>query len=137
MEVRYASNSVDFATFPTQRVRDEFLVQHLFVPGKMHLVYSHYDRLILGGAHPTDPIALGGGKELGTAFFLERREMGVVNVGPAGSITVGRAKIRYGKNRLPVYRQGLQRRGVRIGRSGQSGQVLYPLRPGPCPIPHR
>jgi 4-deoxy-L-threo-5-hexosulose-uronate ketol-isomerase len=88
MEVRYASNARDFATFPTERVREEFLVQNLFVPGQMPLVYSHYDRMIVGGAHPTGPLALGGGKELGTGYFLERREMGVINVGPAGSITV-------------------------------------------------
>ena len=88
MEVRYASNSRDFATFTTERIREEFLVQNLFTPGKLSLVYSHYDRMIVGGAHPTGPLALGGGKELGTEYFLERREMGVINVGPAGSITV-------------------------------------------------
>ena len=87
MEVRYASNSRDFATFTTQRIREEFLVQNMFVSGEMPLVYSHYDRLIIGGACPTAPLALGGGKALGTEYFLERREMGVINVGQPGSIT--------------------------------------------------
>ena len=88
MEIRYASHPDDFATFATDRVRSEFLVQELFVPGQMKMVYSHYDRLIVGGVCPASPLWLPPGKELGTGYFLERREMGVVNVGPKGSVTV-------------------------------------------------
>ena len=92
MEIRYASNPDDFATFADRRVRNEFLAQDLFVPGRMKMIYSHYDRLILGGACPTSPLKLAQGKELGTEYFLERREMGVVNVGPKGSVTVDGTK---------------------------------------------
>jgi 4-deoxy-L-threo-5-hexosulose-uronate ketol-isomerase len=88
MEIRYASNPVDFATFTNERVRQEFLVQKLFTPGKLPLVYSHYDRIITGGACPDGPMELPVGKELGTDYFLERREMGIVNVGPKGVVTV-------------------------------------------------
>lgn len=88
MEIRYASHPDDFATFPTERVRSEFLIRDLFVPGEMKLVYSHYDRIIVGGVCPTGPVKLPPGKELGTDYFLERREMGVINVGPKGGITV-------------------------------------------------
>lgn len=87
MEVRYASHAQDFATFPTERVRSEFLIRDMFVPGEMKLVYSHYDRMVVGGACPTGPLALGGSQALGTEYFLERREMGVINVGPAGFVT--------------------------------------------------
>ena len=88
MEIRYASHPDDFATFPAERTRKEFLVQDLFVPGQLPLIYSHYDRIIVGGSCPTSPQDLPVGKELGTDYFLERREMGVINVGPKGAVTV-------------------------------------------------
>jgi len=88
MEIRYASHPDDFETYTTARMRKEFLVGNLFTPGKIALTYSHNDRMIVGGVCPQSPLKLTGGKELGTGFFLERREMGVINVGPKGSITV-------------------------------------------------
>jgi 4-deoxy-L-threo-5-hexosulose-uronate ketol-isomerase len=78
MEVRYATNPREL----------EFLVRSLFVPGRISMTYSHYDRMIVGGACPATPLSLEGGKELGTAFFLERRELGIINVGPEGTVTV-------------------------------------------------
>ena len=134
MEVRYASNSVDFATFPTQRVRDEFLVQNLFVPGQMPLIYSHYDRLIMGGAHPTGPIALGGGKELGTAFFLERREMGVINVGPAGSITVDGQK--YGMEKTDCLYIGKGSKDVVFESADPANPAKFYILSGPAHAEH-
>lgn len=88
MEFRHPANPQDFPSYDTKRIRDEFLVQNMFQPGQITMVYSHIDRMVVGGACPQDPVSLPDGKELGTAFFLERREMGVINVGRPGTVTV-------------------------------------------------
>jgi 4-deoxy-L-threo-5-hexosulose-uronate ketol-isomerase len=88
MEIRNPVSPRDFEAYTTERTRREFLIQNLFLPGQIRLVYSHFDRMIAGGACPDQPLSLEGGKAMGTDFFLERREMGVINVGPKGMITV-------------------------------------------------
>lgn len=92
MIVREPSNSRDAMHYTTDRLREEFLIQELFIPGKIKRVYSHIDRIITMGYCPTDKaLELGEGLEigssLGTEYFLERRELGVINVGGPGSIT--------------------------------------------------
>lgn len=87
MEIRYASNNKDAKNYDTQRLRDEYLIENLFMENKIKLVYSHIDRIIVGGIFPiTEKIKLKGGKELGSNFFLERRELGVINIGGPGII---------------------------------------------------
>ncbi len=88
MDIRQPANPRDFESYTTLRMRDEFLVQRLFVPGSARLTYSYIDRMIVGGICPDKPLTLEGGKELGTDYFLARREMGVINVGPPGSVQV-------------------------------------------------
>lgn len=88
MDTRYGAHPEDAKTYDTSRLREEFLIQELFVPGKINIVYSHVDRMITGAAVPTQPIALEGGKEMGSEFFLERRELGVINIGAPGTVTV-------------------------------------------------
>jgi 4-deoxy-L-threo-5-hexosulose-uronate ketol-isomerase len=90
MEMRYSSHPDKVRYFTTEQLRDEFLIRNLFVDGQMTMVYSYIDRIITGGACPVkEPLSLTADpKELGADFFLERREMGVVNVGGAGKVTV-------------------------------------------------
>lgn len=88
MDTRYGAHPEDAKKYDTSRLREEFLIQELFVPGKINIVYSHVDRMITGAAVPTQPIALEGGKEMGSEFFLERRELGVINIGGPGAVTV-------------------------------------------------
>jgi len=88
MDIRQAANSRDFGSYSTDRIREEFLVQNLFTPGSINLTYSYIDRMVVGGACPDKPLALEGLKELGTEYFLERRELGVINVGSPGSVQV-------------------------------------------------
>ncbi len=88
MENRNAVNPKDLKTYTTDRIREEFLIQGLFIPGEIKLVYSHDDRIIVGGVVPTKPLTLVAGEELRAAYFLERRELGVINIGPAGAVTV-------------------------------------------------
>lgn len=90
MQIRYPAHPDQFKTFTTEQLRESFLVETLFVPGEIVLVYSHIDRIITGGACPAGkPLALTADpKTLGADFFLQRREMGVVNVGGPGKVTV-------------------------------------------------
>ena len=98
MDIRQPANPRDFESYTTARMREEFLVQNLFAPGNINLTYSYIDRMIVGGACPNKPLALAGGKELGTDFFLERRELGIINVGPAGSVAVDGRTFELAKN---------------------------------------
>ena len=88
MEIRYAHHPEDFKTYTTEKMRQEFLIPEVMVPGEIKLVYSHVDRIIAGGAVPVKPLSLQAGKEMGVDFFLERRELGIINVGPQGTVTL-------------------------------------------------
>jgi 4-deoxy-L-threo-5-hexosulose-uronate ketol-isomerase len=88
MYIRQPANPKDFESYTTERIREEFLVQDLFSPGSVNLTYSYIDRMIVGGICPKQPLTIEGAKELGTDYFLQRRELGVINVGPTGSVQV-------------------------------------------------
>lgn len=90
MDMRYPFHPDDVKTFTTAQLREQFLIPTLFVPGELTLTYSHIDRMIIGGAAPTaSPLALTASpKDLGADFFLQRREIGIINVGGTGTITV-------------------------------------------------
>jgi 4-deoxy-L-threo-5-hexosulose-uronate ketol-isomerase len=88
MELRTAASPRDVKHYTTDRLREEFLVDDLFKVGETKLLYSHIDRIIIGSVVPLSPIKLTAGEELRAKFFLERREMGVINIGGLGTITV-------------------------------------------------
>ena len=88
MELRTAASPKDVKNYTTQRLREEFLIDDLFKKGEIKLVYSHIDRIITGAAVPVEPIVLTAGDELRAEYFLQRREMGVINIGGKGIITV-------------------------------------------------
>ena len=89
MELRTASSPRDVKTYDTARLREEFLIDDLFQPDQIKLVYSHIDRIITGSAVPaTRTLPLTAGAELRAEHFLDRREMGVINIGGEGVVTV-------------------------------------------------
>ena len=89
MEVRNASNSKDVKHYTTERLREEFLIQNLFPKDDYKMVYSHIDRIITAGFFPvTKELKLEAGKELAADYFLQRREMGSINIGGKGIITI-------------------------------------------------
>lgn len=103
IEVRQAIHPDHFARLGTDELRDEFLVQPVFVPGEVRMVYSMYDRIIVGGIVPTtSALRLESGPELATEYFLERREIGLINLGGNGSITVDGTSYTMG-NRDGIY----------------------------------
>ena len=89
MELRTASSPRDVKTYDTKRLREEFLIDDLFKADDVKLVYSHIDRIITGSAVPVKaPLSLATGDELRAEYFLQRRELGVINIGGEGTVTV-------------------------------------------------
>jgi len=89
MEQRYHNSAKEVSTMTTADMRANFLVDGLMQPGELKFVYSHYDRVIVGSAVPTSsPITLGNYPELRADYFLERRELGIINIGGAGEVIV-------------------------------------------------
>lgn len=89
MEVRCASNPKDVKHYTTERLREEFHISKLFTKDNVRMVYSHIDRIITAGAMPVlQELKLEAGKELAADYFLQRREMGSINVGGKGIITI-------------------------------------------------
>lgn len=88
-EFRYAHHPDDVKKYTTEDLRREFLINDLFQGGQIRLVYTMYDRLIVGGAMPTDKaLKLETTDELKAENFLDRREIGIINVGGKGKVTV-------------------------------------------------
>jgi 4-deoxy-L-threo-5-hexosulose-uronate ketol-isomerase len=89
MKVYLMPDSVRYRQMTTDQLREEFLVSSLFTPGQIDLVYSDADRAVVGSAVPTQAVlALGSYPELRSEFFNQRRELGVLNIGGKGKISV-------------------------------------------------
>ena len=89
VETRHAIDPKSAKTFDTQALRDNFLVSDIFADGEIRLIYTHYDRMIVGGAVPAGAaLTLDKVTEAGTDSVLDRREMTVVNIGAAGLVSV-------------------------------------------------
>ena len=102
MELRTAASPKDVKHYTTDRLREEFLIDDLFQKDVIKLVYSHIDRIITGSAVPVkETLVLTAGDELRADYFLERREMGVINIGGAGVITID------GKKYNVAYKEGM------------------------------
>ena len=87
VETRHAVHPAHAKTMDTAALRDHFLAQGLFAAGEIRLVYTHYDRFTVGGAVPAGgTLTLDKVDETRTATFLERREMGIVNIGGDGTV---------------------------------------------------
>ncbi|MDO4308625.1 MAG: 5-dehydro-4-deoxy-D-glucuronate isomerase [Eubacteriales bacterium] len=89
MELRTAVSPRDVKHYTTERLREEFLIENLFTPDEIKLVYSHIDRIITGAATPVGKeLYLTAGEELRAEYFLQRRELGIINIGGTGTITI-------------------------------------------------
>jgi 4-deoxy-L-threo-5-hexosulose-uronate ketol-isomerase len=88
MEVRLAPNPSSSKLLGTEQLRKEFLIEDLFTPGAVSMVYSDVDRAIIGGAQPMDvPLELlATKKEMAAEYFCERREVGILNIGGSGAV---------------------------------------------------
>ena len=89
LTVRQPSNSQDAKHYTTERLREEYLIEKIFEADEAVFTYSHFDRIIAGGVMPVHKaVELTGSKEMAAQYFLERREMGCINIGGKGAITV-------------------------------------------------
>ena len=93
MDIRYSCNQRDFKRYTTEETRKEFLIENLYKPDEVVAVYSHVDRMVTLGCMPVnETVSIDKGIDVwanfGTSYFLERREIGIFDIGGAGSITV-------------------------------------------------
>lgn len=91
MDIRYSANQRDFKRYTTEETRKEFLIENLYAANEVVAVYSHVDRMVTLGCMPTtETVSIDKGidvwKNFGTSYFLERREIGIFNIGGAGTI---------------------------------------------------
>ena len=93
MDIRYSCNQRDFKRYTTEEIREEFLIKDLYQPNQVVAVYSHVDRMVTLGCMPVnETVSIDKGIDIwanfGTEYFLERREIGIFNIGGAGKIQV-------------------------------------------------
>ena len=89
MNNRYANHPIDSKSYDTKQLREHYLVEEVFIDDKIELTYSHVDRIIFGGIKPVkESLKLEAGKSMGVDYFLERREMGVINIGGEGKVLI-------------------------------------------------
>lgn len=94
MEIRYSANQRDVKRYTTEELRGEFLIRDLYQADQVAAVYSHVDRMVTLGCMPVkETVSIEKGfdcwKNFGTRYFLERREIGIFNIGGGGTITAG------------------------------------------------
>ena len=92
MDIRYSVNQRDFKRYTTEEIRSEFLIEKVFVPDDVTAVYSHVDRVVTLGAMPVKSALdieknIDCWKNFGVTYFLERRELGIINIGGEGTVT--------------------------------------------------
>lgn len=89
MVTKYAHSPEDIDHYNTDQMRQEFLMEKIFNPGDILLTYTYNDRMIFGGVTPvTQPLEIILDKDLGVDYFLQRRELGFINVGGQGIVTI-------------------------------------------------
>lgn len=131
MEIRFQNSPEETKQMNTEQLRKNFLVQNLMQDDTVQLVYSHYDRVIIGGAKPsTKSIQLPNHPELRADFFLERRELGVINVGAKGIVTADGKK--YELDKLDCLYLGKGTMKVSFSSSGKKEAALFYLLSAPA-----
>lgn len=127
MKQIYAVHPEDYKSYNTEAIRNNFLLDAIFEAGKINFVYTHYDRMVVGGAMPTDiELELGNFPILRADYFLERRELGVINVGGDATITVDGEKFSLSKLDCLYVGKGVQKVSFASVNAAQPA-VLYIL----------
>ena len=94
MEIRNAVHPEHAALFDTEKLREHFLIQNLFKPDQFKLIYSYFDRLIVGGVCPVNPVTIDiDEKIIGAPHLLSRRELGLINIGGPGTVDIDGQKV--------------------------------------------
>ena len=110
IELRYAAHPEDVKGYDTGKIRKEFLIENLFIKDEISLVYSLYDRYIVGGAMPVSrEITLVSADELKSENFLDRREMGIINIGGDAVVKAGELSYEIGFKEALYLGKGTQK----------------------------
>ncbi|REE02020.1 5-dehydro-4-deoxy-D-glucuronate isomerase [Marinoscillum furvescens] len=135
-KVRYTHHPNDFKSYDTAQLRGEFLVTDLVESGKTHMVYSHYDRLIMGCAVPTtSPLELGVDPFMAVDYHLQKREVGIINLGGPGVVTVDN-EVYILKNRDSLYvGQGAKNVSFTSEDAGQPAKFYFNSAAAHKPLP--
>lgn len=137
IETRYSSHPEDFKKYPTQEIRDKFLLEEIFVPNQITGIYTMEDRLIVGGIHPVDkPVKLETIEQLKAPYFLDRREIGIINVGEQCTIEVDDETISLGRKEALYIGKGIQRVIFHPATEGKT-LLYFNSAPAHCSYPTR
>jgi len=138
MRVLYGVGPADIPKMDTDRLRSEFLVEDLFAPGEINFVYTHVDRMILGGAVPlAKPLSFGDGADVGTDHFFAAREMGVANLGSAGSVTVDGQRFAVANRDIVYVGRGAKTTELASDDAARPARFYMNSVPAGADIPHR
>ncbi|SDM09484.1 5-dehydro-4-deoxy-D-glucuronate isomerase [Siphonobacter aquaeclarae] len=131
MQTRYAHHPDDVRHYDTERLRDQFLIENVIAADQFHFTYSHYDRFIVGGVKPVSgELSLPTYEQLRADYFLERRELGIINVGGPGVVTAGGE--RYELEKLEALYIGKGTADVRFASTDAANPAVFYLASTPA-----
>lgn len=138
MRVIYGASPGDIDGMGTERLRAEFLIERLFSPGAIEFAYTHVDRMIVGGAVPTaSPLSFGHGADVGTPHFFDAREMGIANLGGAGTVTVDGKPFALASRDMLYVGRGAKKVTLESADAAKPARFYMNSVPAGADIPHR
>ena len=138
MQIRQSIHSDHAKQLDTQGLRREFLVEEIFTPNKLTMTYSHIDRIVFGGMMPVNgPLGFSDelGKTFGVSYFLERRELGLINIGGPGVVTVDGTTFEVGNAEALYVGQGARELSFASVDASQPAKFYYNSAPAPHAFP--
>ncbi|MGL6288930.1 5-deoxy-glucuronate isomerase [Aeromonas hydrophila] len=140
MQIRQSIHSDHAKQLDTQGLRREFLVEEIFTPNKLTMTYSHIDRIVFGGMMPVNgPLGFSDelGKTFGVSYFLERRELGLINIGGPGVVTVDGTTFEVGNAEALYVGQGARELSFASVDASQPAKFYYNSAPAHMHFPTR
>ncbi|EOZ8772675.1 TPA: 5-dehydro-4-deoxy-D-glucuronate isomerase [Yersinia enterocolitica] len=140
MQIRQSIHSDHARQLDTASLRREFLIENIFVSDEYTMTYSHIDRIIVGGILPVEKtVSIGDevGKQLGVSYFLERRELGVINIGGPGLITVDGQVYEIGNEEALYVGKGAKEVTFNSLESSKSAKFYYNSAPAHTTYPNK
>ncbi|HIH7442764.1 TPA: 5-dehydro-4-deoxy-D-glucuronate isomerase [Yersinia enterocolitica] len=140
MQIRQSIHSDHARQLDTAGLRREFLIENIFVSDEYTMTYSHIDRIIVGGILPVEKtVSIGDevGKQLGVSYFLERRELGVINIGGPGLITVDDQVYEIGNEEALYVGKGAKEVTFNSLESSKSAKFYYNSAPAHTTYPNK
>lgn len=140
MQIRQPVHSDHARTLDTDGLRRHFLVEALFQPNQATLTYSQIDRIIVGGIHPVDQVVRFApelGQHTGTDFFLQRRELGLINIGGAAVVDVDGKRYEVGPREALYVGQGAKDLGFASVDASQPAKLYFNCAPAHTHYPNK